>query len=30
MESLSDLETNPPSTIGQFGHEMPPKPWLNL
>ena len=30
MKSLSDLEMSLPSTMGQIGDEMSPKPWSNL
>ena len=29
-ESSPDLAINLPGTRGQFGYEMPPKPWLSL
>ena len=30
MKSLLDLGMSIPGTLGQSGHEMPPKPWSKL
>ena len=30
MKSTPDLEMNIPSIMGQIGHKIPPKPWLQL